>query len=178
MRAISPHAEYKIQVRQPKLRRGVTVDGSLIEVEESKSVLVEFEHFAITPEEEVVALKTFNFSGVPQGINPLTTLGVWDSLIYQRSTSISDKEREEIEDLLRQKGEAAGWRMFIVVDEPRAAKPWKTYDEDDTETIVAAALRFGFVDEAITYEKENLNRQSLLEELGVEAPEAPIEVSV
>lgn len=179
MRAISPHANYSIQIVEARTKKGVDRTGVIQEVIEQNPVLLQFEHFAITPEEEAAALKAFNFSGIPEGVNPLTTLGVWDSLIYQRSQGLSDEERIEVEKTLREKGEQQSWARFIIVDAPHAPKPWPTYDEDSEDDVVAIAQRLELVDAVVAYEQENGQRPEVLEPLGATVEdEKPIEVSV
>jgi hypothetical protein len=178
MRAISPHANYSIQIRSAKVRRGVDQTGQMLEVVEQEPLVLQFEHFAVTPEEASAVLQAFSFSGLAEGVNPLTVLGVWDSEIYKRTFDKSDAEMQDICETLRRKGEANGWRMFIIVDEPRAPKPWPTYDEDSEDDIIAAAQRFGFIESVIQYESENEQREEILTALGVAPPEALIEVSV
>lgn len=179
MRAISPHANYSIQVVEARTKKGVDRTGVIQEVIEQNPVLLQFEHFAITPEEAQEALKAFNFSGLPEGVNPLTTLGVWDSIIFQRTHDLTDEQRIEIENLLRARGESQSWSRFIIVDQPRAPKPWPTFDEDEPDDIVAIAQRLNLTDAAVAYEKENGARAEVLEPLGfVEAEAKVIEVSV
>lgn len=179
MRAISPHANYKIQIVEAMSQKGVDRTGVVQEIVTQPPVLLEFEHFAITPEEEAEALKAFNFSGIPEGVNPLTTLGVWDSLVYQRSHGLTDEQRFEVENNLREKGKAQSWARFIIVDAPSAPKPWPTYDEDEPDDIVAIAQRLDLVDATVAYERENGKREDVLEPLGATVvEEKEIEVSV
>ena len=179
MRAISPHANYSIQIVEALTQKGVDRTGVVQEIVKQSPVVLQFEHFAITAEEEAEALKAFNFTGLPEGVNPLTTLGVWDSIIYQRTHSLTDEERINIEDALRKKGENAGWQRFIIVDAPRAPKPWPTYDEDGEDDVVAIAERLNLVEAVVAYEKENGAREDVLAPLGAAVEdEKIIEVSV
>lgn len=178
MRAISPHANFGIQIQEPLIRTGVDTGGRINEVIERPMQYLQFEHFAITKEEEGIALQKINFSGIPEGINPLTTLGVWDSIIYQRQHGLSDEQRIAVEDKLRAKEESSAGR-FIVVADIRAPKPWPSYDEDDPDEIVQIASRIGLVQAAIVYEKDNGQREEVLEPLGASVDEPKlIEVSV
>lgn len=179
MRAISPHANFSIQIIEAVVKKGVDQRGTIQEIVEREPFIVQFEHFAITPEEESAALAAFNFSGIPEGINPLTTLGVWDSVIFQRSHQLSDEQREAVEAKLREKGEQQNWQRFIIVEDAKVPKPWPTFDEDDPADIVMIAERINLVDAAIAYERENGQREEVLEGLGAAQEETKvIEVSV
>jgi hypothetical protein len=154
--------------------------GTIIEVTEKEPRVLQFEHFAITPEEQAIALKSFSFRGIPEGVNPLTTLGIWDSHIYQRTHDLTDEQRIEVEEALRRKGERQNWRRFIIVEKPKAPKPWPTFDEDSPGDVVDLALRLNLVDAAVAYESENQAREDVLRALSTEdaVVDKVIEVSV
>jgi len=188
MRCISPHARYSIQVIAPLVKRGTDSTGTVVEFYDTQPVVCQFEHFAVEPHEAEAALESFTFKGLPEGVNPLTTLGVFDTELYQKAVGLNDEARELIEEKLRQKSDAQDGRYFIVVDAPRAPKPWPSYDDDPEEDILLIADRISFDREKILqYEKENQNRESLIVALSAEKEEeeavektddAPITVEV
>jgi hypothetical protein len=178
VRAISSSKNHKVTVRPGKVQKAVDQTGAMVEVVLLEPVLAEFEHQAVSTIEAAKALDHFNFSGIPEGENPLKYLGVWDSDAQAISRGWSDEEKTAYEDALRKRGESMGWRYFIVVEDPKPERPWPTYDEDSPEDIVAIATRLKYVNEAIAYEKDNANRAEVLGPLGVPIEETAPEIQV
>lgn len=56
-------------------------------------------------------------------------------------------------------------------DAVKAALPWPTYDSLDAEQVLQLAPALGLVEEALAYERENLDRPTVIDGLTAEAPE-------
>jgi hypothetical protein len=132
--------------------------------------------------EEQAALESFNFSGLAEGVHPLTTVGVYDTEIAVQG--IADKQaraefQKRIEDRLVEL-QAIFPSQYIIVEKPALAKPWPSYDETAPEDIEAVMASTGVsADTVIAYETENEQRDEVLDLLRAvkaEADEAGIEV--
>ncbi len=124
-------------------------------------------------------------------LNPLTgemTLvadirtGVYDTLEAQKQNGWTDDERLLVEwklDEVAAKNPA--FVRKLVPQHVAAPAPWQTYDSTGADRVAAVAAELGLVPEALRYERENLNRVTLVAALeaalapGDEGRAAPLE---
>jgi hypothetical protein len=140
MRAISPIANYGITLKRPRVRRGVDQTGTILEVNEGDTLHAQFQRGGLTEWEQVVAIESFDFSGLPDGVNPLTRVSVFDTEAYVESMiDYSEKEKaailEEIDTKLRKLSQTFP-SEFLIVEKPPAPRPWPTYDDTPFEDAV------------------------------------------
>lgn len=187
MRAISPISKYSIQLVEAVPKRGMDASGTIIEYTDGKPVIAQFHQGGLTEWEQLVALEKFDFSGLPEGVNPLSRISMFDTEAYV--TRYPEEEQEAkllmIDKRLTQLG-ALYPNEFVIVEKPAQPKPWPTFDENDLEDreletapgvfqIVPGILTLqalsGWSPEAIRlYEVENKNRPEVVE--AMEALEA------
>jgi hypothetical protein len=168
MRCISPYSNYSIQILEALPRRGTDQTGTVVEYYERKPVVANFSQGGLLDHEIAAAFQTFNFSGIPDGVNPLTRISSFDTEAYAEQFPEKEREQilEELEDRLRvlQKLHPS---EFIIVDQPRAAKPFgesSKYDELSAEEVIELQASTGYSPEAIRlYELENQNRQEVVD---------------
>jgi hypothetical protein len=170
MRCISPYSNLLLHVLSPTVKRGVDRGGVLTEYEEGDEVIAQFRKMGLLEHEIEMALTTFNFSGLPDGVNPLTRIGAWDSESYCADAYEDDEKREQmqkkIDAALRKHAERYGPNMFLIVDQPLAQIPWPTYDDCTVEEILDFQLKLGIPAEKIRlYEGENKNRKTVVQEM-------------
>jgi len=187
MRAISPIASYSIQLIEAVPKRGMDASGTIIEYTDRKPVIAEFRQGGMTEWEQLVALESFDFSGLPEGVNPLSRVSVFDSEAYVQRYSPSEQEAhlKEIDERLSYLATIYP-NEFRIVEKPAAGKPWPTYDEAELEDrifrdeqgeelvvdgILTMQAKTGINPETIRlYEVENRNRSEVVE--AMEALEA------
>lgn len=165
MRCISPHGRYSIQVFEGREQVGVDQRGVMHSVQISEPVVANFEQGGLTEWEIEAALIGFNFSGVPEGVNPLTKVSVFDTEAYVQKFPASEREAKQlaIDARLRELQERHP-SEFQIVEKPAAGKPWPSYDTDTIEEIVGFQKRLGISPEAIRlYEYENQGRQAVMD---------------
>lgn len=170
MRCISPSRNYSIQVFEAKEQIVMDARGHATMIVLDKPVIANFEGQGLLDWELGPALETFNFSGLPEGVNPLSRISVFDTEAYVASRpEVEDdpdaqaKMQEKIDTRLR-KLQARFPSEFIIVEKPASAKPWPTYDTDSAEDILAIQTRLGISPEAIRlYELENQRRSEVIE---------------
>lgn len=92
------------------------------------------------------------------------TGGTFDTIVYQQETGCSDEVREAIERrLIRQ---STMWpESCQLVSKPAAPKPWPKYDETHHNQVATLAETLGLVGEALAYEVENKNRETVVAKL-------------
>jgi hypothetical protein len=179
MRAISPIGNYSIQLVEARVKRGLDKTGTVVEFYDGESVLAQFHKGGLTEWEELTALESFDFSGLPDGINPLTRVSMFDSEAYVVQKYSNAEERElrlaEIDERLVYLGKLFP-NEFRIVEKPAAVIPWPSYNEtpiedelDDDGKIATPGLYTmqsltGISPQAIRlYEVENLNRPEVIE---------------
>lgn len=142
MRAISPIANYGITLKRPRARRGVDQSGVIQEVYEGEILHAQFQRGGLTEWEQIVAVESFDFSGLPDGVNPLTRVSVFDSEAYVEALDLSEQEKaqvlKEIDERLT-KLQATFPSEFKIVEKPPAPKPWPTYDDTPFEDVIDKA---------------------------------------
>lgn len=174
MRCLSPFARYSIQVFETKERVMQDQGGYAISVPLQKGVNAQFDKLGLLDHEADLVLATFNFGALPEGVHPLTRVGVFDTEAYCLDHYDDPKERAEmlaaIDKRLRELQEKFP-SHFIVVDTPAAPKPWPTYDEESVEDILKLQERLAYSPELVRrYEEENDGREEIIE--AMEALEA------
>jgi hypothetical protein len=190
MRCISPSENYSIQVFEADDSQNIVTDnkGTTRYIARSKPVVADFQKTGLLDHEIEVALEKFNFSGLPEGVHPLTRVSVFDTELYcianYKEKDRADKQ-DEIDSRLRELAELFP-TQFVVVDHPAAAKPWENYDEQNVEEILTLQKLTGRSPEVVRlYEIENQNRQEVIEAMfrledpeGAEREFGPEEVEV
>lgn len=182
MRAISPISKYSIQLIEAPTKRGMDASGVIVEYSEGKPVIAEFMHGGLTDWEQLVALESFDFSGLPEGVNPLARVSVFDTEAYVQRYPVNEQETrlEQIDARLLQLSEVYP-SEFRIVEKPAAPKPWPTYDESELEDrefrddegnvlvvdgILTMQAKTGISPETIRlYEVEHENRSDVVEAL-------------
>lgn len=175
MRLISPHRNYSIKLADGIERAVVTPSGITQTQEVQKPLVLKFSNSGLLDHEAAIALEKLNFKALPEGVHPLTTVGVADTELL----NISDEARKEIEDLLRVL-EVKYPGQFIIVDLPVAPKPWESYDEQSVEAILEIQKMTGTSPLVVRrYEEENEGRKTIIEAmLELERESAEAEVTV
>ena len=187
MRAISPISKYSIQLIEAVPKRGMDSSGTVVEYTDKKPVLAEFHQGGLTEWEQIVALESFDFSGLPEGVNPLSRVAMFDTEAYVQRYPEEEQEAMQfmIDKRLKQLADIFP-NEFMIVEKPRQPKPWPTFDETELEDtqietapgvyqavpgILTLQALSGWSPEAIRlYEVENKNRKDVVE--AMEALEA------
>jgi hypothetical protein len=176
MRAISPISNYSIQLFEAIPKRGMDSSGTVIEYSDSKPVLAQFARGGLTEWEQLEALELFDFSGLPDGVNPLTRVSVFDTEGYVQR--FPKEEREAALAKIDARLEELAERFpseFRIVAKPRQIAPWPTFDNtpledevsDETGEVTPGILTLqkvsGWSPEQIRlYEVENQNRPEVI----------------
>lgn len=165
MRCLSPHAGYSIQVFEGEEQ--VMVDsrrGYANTVVIRKPVIADFQQGGLLEHEITDALTYFNFSGLPEGVNPLTRVSFFDTEAYAQRIPEENREQElaAIDQRLRELQQMFP-SEFIIVDHPAAPKPWPSYDRDTVEEILQIQERQGYDPQVVrVYEQENQAREEII----------------
>lgn len=168
MRFISPHSRYSIQVIEGSDQIVTDNKGVAQMITRAKPVIANFEQQGLHPWEIDAALERFNFAGVPEGVNPLTRVSVFDTEAYVYGQEFEDEDQaqaylDRIDKRLLKLAERHP-SEFIPVPKPLSGKPWPTYDEDSVEDILQLQERTGISAETIRlYEVENQKRAEVIE---------------
>jgi len=185
MRAISPISRYGIQLVEAVPKRGMDSTGTIVEYTDKTPIHAQFTQGGLTEWEQIAALESFDFSGLPDGVNPLTRVSVYDTEAAVAHIA-NPKERIALQELLdeRLRHFAAVYPSdFKVVDKPPAAKPWPSYDDDPIDKVLTIQEATGIAPEKIRlYELERPHpRVTLIQkmvELEREAAEEQFTVAV
>lgn len=164
MRCLSPHAGYSIQVIEGQEQVVVDARGFANTVQLHKPVIADFQQGGLLDHEIEAALEQFNFSGIPEGVNPLTRISSFDTEAYVERFPANQKDEllVQIDQRLRDL-QKINPNQFIVVEQPYAERPWPSYDQDSAEDILKFQERLRINPELIRrYEVENKNRQTLV----------------
>jgi hypothetical protein len=164
MRCISPHRKYSIQVIEGDEQIVVDARGHATTVQLRKPIVANFEQTGLLDHEELAVWENFNFSGLPDGINPMTTVGVFDTEVYCLRFPKSRRDEIQVQVDQRMRELQSVFRSeFMIVEAPQAAKPWPRYDEYSVEDILKFQEALGVnPDEIRRYEEENLKREDLI----------------
>jgi hypothetical protein len=89
-----------------------------------RHVFAKFKRGIAEPYVLELALKTFDFRKKPTNVAAERWAAYYDSVEAQNEHGWTDEEREAIEDKLTNSGIGA-----LLVERPKLAKPWATYDK-------------------------------------------------
>lgn len=168
IRAISPHAKYSIQLIEGKEQVGMDSRGTIHTITLKEPVIADFHQGGLTEWEEDAALLNFTFSGLPEGVHPLTQVSVFDpeGFVLARD-DLDEGEKKALYDLIVENLKRRADRFpsqFILVEKPGAAKPWPSYDKDAPEDIIQIQERLEIDPEIVRlYEEENANREEIVQ---------------
>jgi hypothetical protein len=166
MRAISPIGNYSIQLFEAIPKRGMDKTGTVVEYSDDKPVLAQFHRGGLTEWEEIAALESFDFSALPDGVNPLTRVCVFDTeglVAHMEDGPEKDAYLEKVEKRLAHLSTLFPGE-FKIIDKPASPKPWPSYDENSVEEIFELqALTQVDPQDIRLYEVENKNRPEVIE---------------
>lgn len=179
MRAISSKGQYGIVLKHPRTRRGLDGTGTVVEYSEGDTVHAQFHKGGLTEWEEQAAYESFDFSGLAEGVNPITQVSMFDTEAYVEHLELSAVEKAA---LLAELDERLVYLSklfpndFRIVAKPAAPRPWPSYDGDAIEEILAFQERLLISPETIRlYEVENRNRDEVIESMeAIEAAAAGV----
>jgi len=184
MRCLSPHARYSINVFDAQEQIVTDARGYAHAVPVGIQVMANFENTGLLEHEIELALSSFSFSGLAEGVNPLTKVGVFDTEVYCLKYPERDREeiQAQIEERLRELQKMHP-SQFIIAETPTAPKPWAKYDDDSIESVLAVQQATGTSPTVVRrYEEENQNRRQIIEAMtaleGEDVEETPEEIVV
>lgn len=166
MRAISPIGAYSIQLFEAIPKRGMDSTGTIVEYSDNKPVLAQFHRGGLTEWEEIAAIESFDFSALPDGVNPLTRISVFDTEGLVANMQDGPEKETFLEKVDARLAHLATLfpGEFKIVEKPRSPKPWPTYDENTLEEIFELQAATGVDPQDIRlYEVENKNRDEVVE---------------
>jgi len=169
MRCLSPFTNYSVPIFKADERVVMDVRGMGTYVTEGETILAEFRQTGLMDHEVDLALSKFNFSGLPEGVNPITRVGVFDTEQFCLDRYPDEARREEMQAQIDQRLRALQERFsthFIIVEEPKAPKPWGSYDKDSAEDILKLQERLE-IDPTVVrrYEEENQGREEIVSKM-------------
>jgi len=169
MRAISPYARYGIQLFGAR-EKVVTIEGGYSQYQIlQEPVVAQFDKLGLMDHEADLALKTFDFSGLPEGIPPLSRVGVFDSEAFCLDRYDTEDERRSMQVQIDERLKDLQPRFptqFILVETPLAERPWGSYDKDSAEDIITLQERLEIDPTWVRrYEEENQNRIEIIERM-------------
>jgi hypothetical protein len=157
MRAISPISRYGIQLIEAIPKRGMDRTGTVVEYTDAKPVHAQFTQGGLTEWEQIAALEHFDFSGLPEGVNPLTRVSVFDTEAAVAHIA-NAKERIALQELMDERLRHFSTLYpseFMIVEKPPVPKPWPSYDTDSIEKVLQIQEATEYSPEAIRlYEME------------------------
>jgi len=164
MRCLSPHARYSINVFDAQEQIVTDARGYAHSRPVGLQVMANFENSGLLEHEIELALSSFSFSGLAEGVNPLSRIGVFDTEVF--CMRYPENEREEIQAQVEQRLRELQQMhpaQFIIAETPTAPKPWDKYDEDSVEQILALQQATGVAPGIVLrYEQENRNRSEII----------------
>ena len=169
MLCVSEHANLRVTIRAAK--PALYDDRGNLTREKIRGLTAEFTRGGCPEWAKPIVFSTFEFRGIPDGVSREYRLGTFDSFQAQQDMRWSDEERELVERELVRIAQIT--RDFIIVQKPRVAAPWPTYDDLQvvgrrTAAIVAEkvvdVIRATGVnpDSVVQYELENANRPEVV----------------
>ena len=178
MRCISPHARYSINVFDAKEQIVTDARGYAHAVPVGLQVMANFENTGLLEHEIEAALSSFTFSGLAEGVNPLSKIGVFDTEVFCLQYPESEREemQAQIDERLRYLQEQNP-SQFIIVETPTAPRPWEKYDFDGVEQVLAVQQATGTSPTVVRrYEEENQARQEIIDAMtALEASDEEVE---
>jgi hypothetical protein len=179
MRALSPYARFGLLLF-PAREKVVTIEGgySRYQVLE-EAVIAQFDKLGLMDWEADLALKTFNFTGLPEGVPPLSRVGVFDSEAFCLSRYSNEDERRsmqiQIDNRMREL-QPDFPNHYILVEMPEAERPWGSFDKDSIEDILTLQERLEMDPTLVRrYEEENQARPEIIEAMTALETERQVE---
>jgi len=135
-----------------------------------EGVRADFMQSGLLDHEIEFALEYLSFTGLPDGVSPLTRVGVFDTEAFCQRYPEKAKHGQpgrvemqiQMDERLREL-QPMFPNQFIVVDTPQAAEPWPNYDSEPVEEVLKLQERLGISPERIRiYELENQNRAEIV----------------
>ena len=168
MRLLSQYSRYSLQIFGDGEKIVTDGKGVAMYVTTRKPVIAFFDKLGLMDHEADVALEKLNFTALPEGVPPLTRVGVWDSEAYCLENYEDPDERRDmqiqIDERVRDLAKKFSPRDFIIVDTPKAPIPWPSYDNDPVEDILKLQERLEVSPEVVRrYEQENQDRPEIVE---------------
>jgi len=161
-RFISLHSRYSVAV-DPGVERMITDHrGVTMLHRESEPTIAQFEQSGMRDHEIQEALSRWTFSGLPEGVNPLTRIGVYDPEANAIAADWDDEARKRVERKLWLQAEDHPGDLAFVLS-PRQPLPWPSYNTDTPEEILTFQERLGIDPENVRrYEEENQARPEIV----------------
>lgn len=163
MRAISPHPRYSLQIIEAPVKRGTDRDGNVVEYQDTKPIIADFQQVGLHEWEQVAALQHFSFSGLPEGVNPLSTVSSWDSEAQAISRGWTPEQLEAVDKRLLLLASQSP-SSVLVVPKPTTPAPWPSYDSQGVsevlDTLVITQLD---PQDCRKYEVEHQNRPEVVD---------------
>lgn len=133
----------------------------------SEPVVAHFEQGGLLDHEIEAALSSFSFSGLAEGVNPLTKIAFFDTEAFVES--FPEEQRNELQVRIDKRLTELAERFpnqFIRVDAPMKPRPWNSYDDDTVDEILEFQKRLRVKPEDVRlYEIENRNRFEIVHEM-------------
>lgn len=183
MRFVSKYRKYQINFQRDIVEHFATGESHEIQ----PLLNCEFDLYgSLLPHEVAAARERFINFGLPTEVDGVTTIdplyrfSIFDTELFQKSKGFDDAKRLKLEEFLLARPECGV--DYIMVEEPKLAPPWPTYDDfrgvrglPTPQSIARKVEEDGYdPDLVIAYERQNANREDVieaLETLGV----APVE---
>ena len=173
-RFVSPHRNYSHGVRAAEAAH-LGPDGVM--VPEVTELSADFSPDLRTDVERDLALSTFSFRGLAiyengQTVDPTYRISVFDSEVAKLQNGWTDEDEKEVVEELRHGGPIG--LMYVEVIPVPTDKPWAGYDElTDAYRIVELATGIGAdLSQVVSYERENKNREDVIDALEAAVAEA------
>jgi len=139
------------------------------------SIICAFQQGGVTEWENKIASQRFGFRGVAEGEDPLRRISVYDTDEEANRRGWSAETKVDVERML-DSGQSAD---YFRVELPKAPAPWPSYDQTDALRIASMAEAIGVDPQAVlVYERENLAREEVLEQVASLLVSEPDEVIV
>ena len=178
-RFISPHTRYSVAVDPGSERLIQDARGVSFLHRDSDPQVAQFEQSGLRDHEISEAFEKWTFSGLPEGVNPVTRIAVYDPEAQAIANDWSEEGRRKVERKLWFEAERHPGDLSFV-PAPRVNAPWPSYDTDLVEEILELQERLRIPPGQVRrYEEENENRGEIVKamwelEAAEESPEAPI----
>jgi hypothetical protein len=161
-RFISPHSRYTVAVDPGHERLVTDQRGVTFLHREAAPQVAQFEQSGMRDHEIQQALERWTFSGLPEGVNPLTRIGVYDQEANAIAADWTDEQRKAVERKLWFQAEDHPGDLAFVPS-PRQPLPWPSYDSDTPDEILEFQKRLKVDPEIVRrYEEENQTRQEII----------------
>lgn len=165
-RFVARYAAYSHGVREEiaeQFARGTRVIQKPLEAKFDPRGLTEFE--------KEKAQAELQFHGLPKdketdsNVSPVSRMSLFDSEEAQKQNRWTDEEHDLVVNTLRESDRLG--LDYIEVDSPKRPAPWASYDKlTDPEQIAELAVATGApIADVLAYERENENRDDVIEAL-------------